>query len=151
MSNLRAQAQVAVSVIGVLAKLATQRSANETQLAVEQARIGGLMHVVDALVSRRVDAVQASFAGLLEQYAEQARHFMAQQKQYADAELECKSAFRRAELRSRIQKLDGELSLIRIDARVLYAQMTDTIMALGGTPANFARDMVQPLALPSLC
>lgn len=147
MSQYRAHTDAVLSALSVFAQVAKQRNADQCQVALAQIRSGTLAHMADALVSRRVDAVKDSFTLLLSQYAEQARHLMAQQRQYADAELDTADPFRRVELRARIHKIDTELALIRIDAQHLCARMTDIIVVLGGSVARFVEDMAQPLGL----
>lgn len=110
-------------------------------------RHGALAHLVDVLVTRRVEAVQEGFREVLGQYAEQARHLMAQQKDYADKELETADPLRRIELRSRIQTVDTELALLRTDARLLFDRMCEIIHAMGGVAA-FGGSVAEPLLLP---
>ncbi len=149
MSQYRAQTELALNALAVFTQFARQRSNDQCQVALAELRIGALTHMVDALVTRRVDVVKESFALMLGHYAEYARHFMTQQQRYADAELDATDPFKRVELRARIQKIDTELALIRIDAQLLYARMTEVLLMLGGSVTHFADDLMQPLALPA--
>ena len=141
------QTQLLVGALSTMGQLAAHRHRQQQALAVEDLRSGVLAHMVDAFVTHRVDAVKEGFLAILSGYAEQARHFMAQQQKYADAEIASCDPLTRMDLRNRIQDIDHELSTIRIDAKLIYQNMTEIIAALGGSPADFAVDVKQPLAL----
>jgi hypothetical protein len=112
-----------------------------------QLRHGALANLVDAFVTQRVDVVKEGFLAVLAQYAEQARHYMAQQTAYAERELDTDDPMRRIELRARIQDVDTLLSTLRADARLIYQQMTEIVRALGGSFQDVTRDLSHPLAL----
>lgn len=143
-----AQTQALLAALASVGQIASERYRHQREAAALELQAGALEHLVDALVNRRVDAVQQGFLAILGDYAEQARHFMAQQQRYADAEITSADPLARVELRNRIHDLDRQLASIRIDAKLLYERMTDVITAIGGIPGQFAAGIAQPLALP---
>jgi hypothetical protein len=134
------QAQAMLAVLGSLAEIAASRANIETQRdrlryqhAIAELQTGALTHMIDAVVSRRVDAVQEGFLQVLREFAAQAQHYMAQQDRFATAELETTDPLRRIELRKRINDADAELRQIRLDAQQLYARMTEVVLLIGGS------------------
>jgi len=132
-------AQVVMTVLGTLsqvvssrAKAVAEREQMMQQYALEELQAQTLVHVVDAVVMRRLDLVQHGFMQILGEYAAQARHYLDQQARYADAELDTFDPLRRVELRKRINDIDSELRQIRLDARRLYERMVAVLLALGG-------------------
>lgn len=150
MTYSHAHTQLLVGALTTMSQLATTRHRQQQELAAEELRASALAHMVDAFVTHRVDVVKESFLAILNGYAEQARHFMAQQKDYADREIEATDPLKRIELRARVQKIDVELAIIRTDARLLFDRMTEVITSLGGSTTGFARGVSQTLALPSM-
>lgn len=149
MSDPRAHAMA--GALSLFAGLVQHRQGLQHERAIAELRAGSLSHLVDALVTKRIDAVQAGFASILGTYAEQARHFMAQQAKYADKELETTNPALRIELRSRIHKIDTELATLRADARLLYEHMSEVLLLIGGSSAGaraFGVEFDQVLALP---
>jgi len=144
-----AHTQLLVGALTTMGQLAANRHRQQQELAAQELRAGALAHMVDAFVTRRVDAVKEGFLAILNGYAEQARHFMAQQKDYADREIEASDPLKRIELRARVQKIDVELAIIRADARLLFDRMTEVVGSLGGSTTDFAHKVSQPLALTS--
>lgn len=142
-------AQLLAGALTMAAQLAGNRSGLQHERMMAEIRSSELRHMVDAFVTQRVDAVKEGFAGILGQYAEQARHFMAEQSKYAELELQSADPVRRIELRARVNEIDNELATIRADAQLLYDRMTEVILALGAPSVDFARDLAQPLALPA--
>lgn len=142
--------QAVAGALSMLIGLAKHRLGAQQEVAMAELKAGTLSHLVDALVSKRLDALQSGFNTILATYAEQARHFMAQQEKYADKELESTDPFQRVQLRSRIQKLDIELANVRADARLLYEHMTEVLLAIGGAPRSFASEFAPALGLPAL-
>ncbi len=142
--------QAVAGALSLVIGLAKHRLGLQQDKAMAELKAGSLAHLVDALVSKRVDAVQSGFAAILSTYAEQARHFMEQQAKFADKELDTSDPMRRIELRSRIQKIDVELATIRADAKLLYEHMTEVLLAIGGAgPQAFATEFAPTLALPT--
>lgn len=145
-----AETQLLMGALSTMGQLAASQQRHGHARAIEELRAANLAHLIDALVTRKVDAVKSGFLVVLEGYAEQARHFMGQQQKYADAELLSADPLARIELRNRIQDIDLELSTIRIDAKLLYATMTEIIRAIGGAPDAFASAVAQPLAFGTI-
>jgi hypothetical protein len=140
--------EIAIQAVSHFAQSACQQNADRCHLAMAQLRIGAMTHIVDALVTRRADVIRETFAQLLKQYSDQARHYMAQQKTYADAEIETTDPLRRVELRARINKLDTELATLRIDSRQLYDCMSDALLKLGSSMRDVVGESSGPLSLP---
>lgn len=143
----QAHTQMLVGALATMGQYAVQRTQHQKDMAIEQLRAGTLAHMVDALVSQRVAAVEAGFRELLSGYAEQARHYMAQQRSYADRELDTSDPMRRIELRARLQDIDTQLETLRADARIIFFHMTEVVRALGAPRAGFAAEFAPSLAL----
>lgn len=148
MSGARPEAQLVLAALSAATQLATKRHSQQHQRAMEELRQSSLAHMVDALATRRIDAVKEGFTKILAHYAEQAQHFMQQQQRYAERELESGDPFHRLELRSRINDLDVQLALVRAEARTIYGHMAELILTLGASSQGFAREFANPLALP---
>lgn len=140
-----AHAQIMLAALGSLGQIAAhkanahvRRGQQQYDLAIAELRGTTLAHVVDAVVTRRIEVVQAGFLELLREFAGQAQHYMAQQDRYAAAELETSDPLRRIELRKRLNDIDIELRQIRVDARQLYDRMAEVILLIGG--ASFRPD-----------
>lgn len=143
--------QAVAGALSLAIGLAKHRLGLQQEQAMAELKAGVLAHLVDALVSKRIDAVQSGFTAILATYADQARHFMVQQEKFADKELESTNPMQRIELRSRIQKLDVELAMIRADAKLLYEHMTEVLLAIGSAAAPaFAAEMAPTLGLQAL-
>lgn len=82
-------------------------------------------------------------------YAEQCRHYMAQQERYADAEIKATEPLERANLRSRLSEIDLQLTSIRSDASALYREMNKVILLIGGNMPPFSQDDGRALAITS--
>ena len=108
-----------------------------------------LRDLVGALIEKRLDAVKSGFTEVLSLYAEQARHYMAQQSKISDAELTTSDALQSARFRKRMGEIDIELRSIRIAAAQIYSQMNEVIMRLGGDALNLSPDYCAALALTS--
>lgn len=139
--------QLLAGALQLAAHLGQCQQEHDKERALAELRHSALANMLDVLVSKRVDAVQAGFNRLLDQFAEQARHLMAQQAKYADAELVAGDARQRIELRSRIATVDAQLALVRADGQHLYERMTDVILTLGGRCDHFAADLAPVLEL----
>lgn len=148
MSHGNPQVQAVAGALSLMAQMVRHGQSLQHEQSLAALRNAGLANALEALVTKRVDAVQQSFEVILGQYAEQARHFMAQQKTYSDKELDCDDPLKRVQLRSRIQTIDIELATIRAEAKLLFDRMTEVIMALGGSSSGFVADVAQPLMLP---
>ncbi len=107
--------------------------------------------LVRAVVEKRVDAVRQGFTDTLGMYAEQCRHYMAQQDRYADAEIKTTDPLERANLRARLSETDLHLSSLRSDAAALYREMMKAILLIGGSSATMSSEHQRALALPNLC
>jgi hypothetical protein len=145
-----AHAQLVLSALGNLSQIAASRDQLRHEQAIAELRAGALCHVVDALISRRVDVVQDGFLRVLDDYAAQAKHYMAQQDRYAGAELETSDPLRRIELRKRLNDIDIELRQLRVQAERIYNRMTEVVLLIGGTSLNVDDDCARQLALPPL-
>lgn len=141
------QTDAVAGALSIAFAFAKHRLGLQQEQAKAELKASALSHMVDALVTRRVDAVKEGFVAILSTYAEQARHYMAQQEKYADKELETTDPFIRLQWRSRIQKIDVELANIRADAKLLYNQMTEVLLAIGGPSTGFATDLPSNLGL----
>ena len=141
------QTDAVAGALSIAVAFAKHRLGLQQEQAKAELKASALSHMVDAFVTRRVDAVKEGFVAILGTYAEQARHYMAQQEKYADKELETSDPFIRVQLRSRIQKIDVELANIRADAKLLYEQMTEVLLAIGGPSAGFSNDLPSNLGL----
>ena len=130
------------------AQVAMQEHGNRHERAMFQLRASALTEIAEALVTKRVDAVKETFIGVLDGYADQARHYMAQQAKYADAQLMASDPMLRIELNQRIKDIDTELGRIRADAALLYVRMTEVIVIIGGVNLGFGNDLATPLSLP---
>lgn len=147
-------AQAMVALVGGLAQIAAHRANTEAgrdrlryQHAIAELQASSLSNVLDAVINRRVAVVQDGFMQVLQHYADQAQHYMAQQERYAAAELDTSDPLRRIELRKRINDVDAELRQIRIDAKQLYARMTEVVTLIGGTSMRPDDGLVQRLML----
>jgi hypothetical protein len=155
MSALRAGASIAGSAAEVEhgrtklraldVQLAHRERTLETQLSHERGmfdmKAGMVRDLIHALVEQRVDAVRHGFLDTLNMYAEQCRHYMAQQDRYADAEIKAADPLERANIRTRLSEIDLQLSNIRSDAAGLYREMLKVILLIGGTmPAIRSQD-----------
>jgi hypothetical protein len=103
--------------------------------------------LVKALIEQRVDAVRQGFVETLATYAEQCRHYMAQQERYADAEIKATEPLERANLRTRLSEIDLQLSAIRSDAAALYREMTKVILLIGGNMPGMSTQDQRALTL----
>lgn len=103
--------------------------------------------LIKALIDRRVDAVRHGFTETLAMYADQCRHYMAQQDRYADAEIKATDPLERANLRTRLSDIDLHLSSIRSDAEALYREMTKVILLIGGSMPTMSAEHQQALGM----
>lgn len=149
-----AHAQMMLAALGSMSQIAASRASVDTardqmrhQQAIEELRTGALAHVVDALITRRVDTVREGFVQILSEYAAQARHYMSQQTRFVDAHLMTSDPLRRAEINKRINDVDVELRQIRVEAQRLYNRMTEVILMIGGTGMTIDEPMSRPLLL----
>jgi hypothetical protein len=152
--NSPAHAQMMLSAIGNLGQIVASRANAQAQrdqlqyeLALAELRAGSLAHVVDAVITRRVDAVREGFLQVLRDFAVEAQHYRAQQDRYADAELETNDPLRRIELRKRLNDIDVELRQIRVDVRQLYDRMSEVILLIGGSTLRLDDGLSQQLML----
>lgn len=146
MSGLRTE--LILTALGTAAQVAMSKHGQRHEQAMLELRNGALTELTEALVTRRVEAVKEGFAAVLADYAAQARHFMAQQEKFADAQLLATDPLLRVELNQRLRDIDIELGRIRTDAQLIYARMTDVVVMLGGVDLSFGKDVAAPLALP---
>jgi hypothetical protein len=92
-----------------------------------------LRDLIHSLIDRRIDAVERSFNLTMGMYAEQARHYMAQQDKYAEAEIKATAPRESANIRVRLSEIDLQLTQIRSDAAALYREMMKVIIIIGGS------------------
>ena len=104
--------------------------------------------LISALIEQRVEAVTHAFSETLAVYAEQSRHFMAQQERYADAEIKATDPLERANLRTRLSDIDLQLGSIRADAEALFREMTKVILLIGGNMPPMSTEDRRALNLP---
>lgn len=139
--------QMLAGALQLAAQLGQSQQQHDKDLALARLRQSALADMVDALVTRRVDAVQVGFNRILDQFAEQARHYMAMQMKFADAEMNAPDARRRIEIRSSISSVNTQLAFLRTDCQRLYERMTDVILTIGGKTEHFAADLEPVLGL----
>lgn len=101
-----------------------------------------------ALIDKRIDAVQQGFLETLSIFAEQCRHYMAQQDKYIDAEIKATDPLERANIRSRLSDIDLHLTQIRADCAELYREMTKVLLLIGGNMPPIVQADHKALALP---
>ncbi len=129
----------------------TKLRALEVQLSHDREMYGMktdfLRGLIRSLIDRRVDAVQKGFQEVLAMYAEQCRHYMAQQDKYADAEIKAAAPLERASIKTRLSEIDIQLTNIRTDAATLYREMLRAILLIGGTMPTMAAQDQRALAI----
>ena len=89
--------------------------------------------LIHALIEKRVDAVEKGFSGILSMYADDSRHYRAQQDKYADQEIKASDPLERANLRTRLSETDLHLTNIRNDTAQIYREMNRVILLIGGS------------------
>ena len=148
-------AELVITALGSLSQFAVShvgagsaRDQLRYEHAIAELRAGAMAHVVDALITRRIEVVQEGFVRVLGEYATQAQHYMDQQARFADVELTTSDPLRRIELRKRLNDIDVELRQIRLAAQRIYHRMTEVIIAIGGTSLNMDAPSARYLALP---
>lgn len=137
-------------IAGALESL-TQHLARGAELrharAIAELQTGAMKNMVDALISKRSDAIEKQCHFILAMYAEQARDYMAEKKSYADAILTTRDVVRRTELMSRCHSIDAKLAEIRSDAQLVFSKMGDLLLAIGQPGLSFRQELFAPLAL----
>lgn len=106
-----------------------------------------MRNLIHALIDRRIDAVRQGFLETLATYAEQCRHYMAQQDKYADAEIKVTAPLERANIRARLSEIDIHLTNIRSEAAALYREMNRVILLIGGSMPTMSGDDQHALAI----
>jgi hypothetical protein len=139
--------QLLVGALQLAAHLGQCQQEHDKERALAELKNSALANMLDVLVTKRVDAVQAGFNRILDGFAEQARHLMAQQSKYTDAMIAAGDARKRVELGSMIASVNAELGLLRADTQHLYERMTDVILAIGGKGDHFAAGLAPVLEL----
>jgi hypothetical protein len=142
------------AIMGPLAEVEQGRTklrALEVQLSHDREMYGMktdfMRGLIRSLIDRRVDAVQKGFQDVLAMYAEQARHYMAQQEKYADAEIKASTPMEQAGIGKRISEINIQLENIRADAAMLYREMLRAILLIGGTMPTMAAQDQRALAI----
>ena len=136
-----------MEAIRVATDLATQCQGQQRAYLTAQLQASTLKGMVDALITRRLDIIEKQCHDILDMYAEQARDYMAEKKSYTEKILGTTDALLRNELLSRSDDIDTKLAEIRADARSLFEQMGELLLAVGGMNRNFADDLAVPLCL----
>lgn len=139
--------QMIAGALQLAAQLGQSQQQHDKELALARLRQSALSDMVDAFVTRRVDAVQAGFNRILDQFADQARHFMEQQRAYSQTILTTVDPITRVELDSRLRAIDMELAGIRTDIRLVFDRMSEVILALGGARSGFSPESLGLLHL----
>lgn len=154
--NSTAHAQLVLAALGSLGEIAALRAHTEAgrdrlryQQAMAELQASTLAHIVDAVITRRIELVQDGFLQVLREHAVQAQHYMTQQDRYASAELDTSDPLRRIELRKRLNDTDVELRQIRLEARQLYDRMTEVLLLIGGASMHMDDTMARQLMLSS--
>jgi hypothetical protein len=105
-----------------------------------------LKHMVDAIVTRRIDVIQGQCRDVLAMYAEQSRACIEEKKPLSAKLLDCgNDVLLRNELVSRCNKIDIQQAEIRADAKVVFERMCEFVLAIGGKDMGFAGDLLLPL------
>jgi hypothetical protein len=92
-----------------------------------------LRHLLEAMVTRKVDALENGFKETLALYSEHSRHFMALEDKYAEKEMEATNPLMVANTGERIREIKSELKSIRAEAFALYQEMNRVLLLIGGT------------------
>ena len=106
-----------------------------------------LRDLIHSLIDRRIDAVERGFNATMTMYAEQARHYMAQQEKYADADIKATTPRESANIKVRVSEIDLQLTNIRSDAAALYREMMKVIIIIGGSMPPMSHDDQHALAI----
>lgn len=126
-----------IAALGSLAKVAASRAQSDAhrdrlkhEIALAELQSDSFKTWVNAVIGKQLEMVEAGFIEVLKPMAEQARHYMDEQKMTRAAELSTNDPLRRVELRKRLNDIDISLQQIRIDARLLYDRMTEVVLLL---------------------
>ncbi|MFG6464157.1 hypothetical protein ACG04Q_21490 [Roseateles sp. DXS20W] len=128
-------AQVLVQALAMAAKARYQAEALAHLHGIAKLRAGVVRDLIEAIVVRRVDAVEHQCTEVLKQYADQAQHYLDQQRRFGERLLESRDPIERLELSSRLTEVDTKLGEIRADAKLIYERMCQAIAYLGGNDA----------------
>lgn len=126
-------------------QLHTTAARLEHERGIFEARANIVGKLVDALVEKRVSAVKTGFTEVLQLYADQARHYMEQQRQISAAALEKHDPLERAEYKARLNEVDAELRRIRSDAKQIFRQMSEIVLLLDGGSLTLDQSFTQAL------
>lgn len=138
-----------MEALRVATDLATQCRGQQHNHLIAQLQASTLNGMVDALVTRRLDIIEKQCHYILSMYAEQARDYMAEKKDYREQMRSTTDALLRNQLQSMIDNSDICLAEIRANASSLFEQMGELLLAVGGRNSNFADDLAVPLCLSS--
>jgi hypothetical protein len=147
MSAMRTE--LMMTALSTAAQVAMAQHGHRHEQAMQALRSGALVQITEALVTRRVDAVQQGFLAVLAEYASDARHHREQQAEFSKAQILATDPLVRVELAKRIRDIDTELGLIRADATLLYGRMTEVILLLGGASFDLGSELAGTLSLPT--
>lgn len=140
-------AMALASALQVATEYANQRGERKHIEKLTKLKSTALAHMVDAVVTRRVDAIEKQCHTVLAMYAEQARSYIEEKKSYTDKILGTTDLILRTELLSRTNAIDTKLAEVRADAQMVFSRMGELLLAVGGTNLDFARDLTAPLVL----
>lgn len=141
--------QAVAGALSLLVGLAKHRAGLQQQQAMAQLQSSALKDMVEAVVTRRVDAIENQCRTVLTLYADQASAYISESKIITEKMLETRDLIRRTEYRSRLSEIDTKLADIRADAKLLYDRMAELIISVGGPGINFAGNLSMPLQLPN--
>lgn len=133
--------------LALLMRYALEESNRKHAVQMAELQASTLRHMVDAVFTRRISVVEAGFKEILAGYDAQARHYMAEQSKFNSEILNTSDTLKRTELKSKSDDFDTRLAEIRADARLLYAQMGELLLALGGQSIKFLPDGMASLGL----
>ncbi len=108
-----------------------------------------LKDMVDAVTTRQLSMIEKQCSHILTMYADQARSYMDEKKEYTAKILSTTDAFQRIELGARVDEIDSCLAEIRADAKLLFGHMGELLTAVGGKNTLLAGSLTGPLALPT--
>lgn len=118
----------------------------------EELKASNLNHMVDALITRRVDIVARQCRDILALYDKQQSAYLKEKEKYTDKILDCSDPLKRSELMARANEIDTRLAEVRLEARMMFKLMSELLIDLGGgdkkSIMGFAREIAAPLGLP---
>lgn len=136
-----------VDTLKMMTNLARRRSDQQHAALTAQLQSEILKHMVDAVFTQRIQAVEKICHEVLKSYAVQATDYMKEKQRYTDKIIDTTNPAQRTFLMARSRGIDRNLEKIRKEARLLLFHMGKLFIAMGKDNRNFASDLSAPLAL----